>query len=149
MITIDKVIEHARNRAYMSGIERDQNRIKSTSEVFTPTPLVQKLLDNCIDPSHITDDFLDPSCGDGQILSEILIRKLEAGMSFESALSTTYGVDLMPDNVDMCRDRLLCGQEHLRHVVEKNIVCHNALTYNYTFGEPETFGPNDIFEVVE
>ena len=77
----------------------------------------------------------------------MLIRKLENGIDFETALGTIYGVDLMPDNVDLCRERLLCGQEHLRHIVEKNIVCHDALTYNYTFGEPETFG-NGLFEVL-
>lgn len=133
MITIDQVIEHARNRAYMSGIERDQNRIKATSEVFTPTPLVQEMLDRYILPKHIAEDFLDPSCGDGQILSEILIRKLESGMTFETALSTIYGVDLMQDNVKLCQDRLLCGQEQLRHIVEQNIVCADALRYHYRF----------------
>jgi hypothetical protein len=52
----------------------------------------------------------------------------------------------MQDNVDLCRERLLCGREDLRHIVEKNIVCHDALTYNYTFGEQETFG-NNLFTV--
>jgi len=28
---------------------------------------------------------------------------------------------------------LLCGQKHLQHVVEKNIVCHDALSYDYSF----------------
>ncbi len=138
MITVDEVIKHSRDREYMSGIERDISRIKATSEVFTPTPLVQHMLDTYIDPATIKDDFLDPSCGDGQILSEILIRKMQAGMSFEQALSTVYGVDLMQDNVDLCRERLLCGQEHLRHIVEKNIQCKNALTYGYNF---EPMGP--------
>lgn len=133
MITIEQVIKHSRNREYMSGVERDQARVKATSEVFTPTPLVQKLLDEYVDGNDIQDDFLDPSCGDGQILSEILIRKVEAGMTFEQALSTIYGVDLMPDNVELCRNRLLCEQEHLRHIVEKNIVCADALTYHYRF----------------
>ena len=43
--------------------------------------------------------FIDNSCGDGQFLSEVLIRKLESGIDFEQALKTIYGVDLMPDNV--------------------------------------------------
>ena len=63
----------------------------------------------------------------------MLIRKIENGSTFEEALSTTYGVDLMQDNVDLCRERLLCGQEHLRHIVEKNIVCADALKYHYRF----------------
>ena len=37
--------KHIRARAYMSGVERDQIRIKSTNEVFTPTELVQETLD--------------------------------------------------------------------------------------------------------
>ena len=129
-------------------LKRTQARIKATGEVFTPTDLVQTVLDE-LPQEMFTDStktFLDNSCGDGQFLSEVLIRKIENGISFEEALSTIYGVDLMQDNVDLCRERLLCGQEHLRHIVEKNIVCHNALTYNYTFGEPETFG-NGLFSV--
>jgi hypothetical protein len=39
----------------------------------------------------------------------------------------------MPDNVKLCQDRLLCGQEHLRHIVEQNIVCADALRYHYRF----------------
>ena len=142
--SLTDIIEHTRNRAYMSGIDRDQLRIKATSEVFTPTPLVQELLDT-IDQTLFTDPlktFLDPSCGDGQFLSEILIRKIENGSTFEQALGSIYGVDLMKDNVELCRERLLCGQEHLRHIVEKNIVCANSLEYNYMFGEPEVFGNN-------
>jgi len=146
--TVSNVIEHARNRTYMSGIERDKVRVKATGEVFTPTDLVRQVLESL--PLEIFTDpsktFLDNSCGDGQFLSEVLIRKLENGIDFETALSTIYGVDLMPDNVKLCQDRLLCGQEHLRHIVEKNIACADALTYNYCFGKPETFG-NGLFEV--
>jgi len=119
----------------MAGISRDKSRVKATSEVFTPTSLVQEIL-NRIPITQFTDPektFLDNSCGDGQFLSEVLIKKMENGSTFEQALSTIYGVDLMPDNVQLCRDRLLCGQEHLRHIVEKNIVCHDALAYDYSF----------------
>lgn len=146
---LDKIIDHCRNRSYMSGIERDSNRVKATQEVFTPTDLVRSILDEFpvemfSDPSKT---FLDNSCGDGQFLSEVLIRKVEAGIDFESALSTIYGVDLMQDNVDLCRERLLCGREDLRHIVESNIVCSDALEYKNTFGEQETFG-NGLFEVL-
>lgn len=142
-------ISHLRDRPYMSGIERDQTRIKATAEVFTPTPLVQEILDK-LDQELFTDrnkTFLDPTCGDGQFLSEVLIRKLENGIEFEQALSTIYGVDLMQDNVELCRERLLCGEEQFRHIVEKNIVCADGLTYNYCFGDPETFGPNGLFTI--
>jgi hypothetical protein len=146
MITLDQVISYSRNRDYMSGIERDKTRIKSTSEVFTPTNLATDLVNKFINEETIHDNFLDPSCGDGQILSEILIRKMQSGMTHEEALQTIYGVDIMQDNINECRARLLCGQEHLQHIVGKNIVCADALTYNYTFGDPETFG-NGLFEI--
>jgi len=128
-------IAHMRDRKYMSGIEREKTRVKATGEVFTPTPLVQEILDK-LDPSLFEDPiktFLDPSCGDGQFLSEVLIRKLEAGIDFETALSTIYGVDLMPDNVRLCQERLLCTREDLRPLVERNIVCADALEYHYRF----------------
>lgn len=130
----------------MSGIERDKLRTKATGEIFTPTPLVQEMLDQL--PKKLFKDptktFCDPSCGDGQFLSEVLIRKLENGIDFETALSTIYGVDLMPDNVDLCRERLLCGRIDLEHIVKKNIVCKNSLEYNFLFGEPEVWG-NGLF----
>jgi len=123
----------------MSGVERDKIRVRQTAEVFTPTPLVQEILDQL--PTEVFTDpsktFLDNSCGDGQFLSEVLIRKVENGIPFEQALATIYGVDLMPDNVKLCQDRLLCGREDLRHVVEKNIVCCDALVYDYKFNAAE------------
>ena len=135
---LDNVISHIRNRPYMSGIERDKLRVKETEEIFTPTVLVQECLDlletihtDCFKDS--TKSFMDNSCGDGQFLSEVLIRKIENGIDFESALSTIYGVDLLEDNVKLCQDRLLCGREDLRPIVEQNIVCADALRYHYRF----------------
>ena len=58
---------------------------------------------------------------------------MERGSTFEQALSTIYGVDLMQDNVEECKKRLLCGREDLRHIVENNIVCADALRYHYRF----------------
>ena len=133
--TLSEVIDHIRNRTYMGGVERDQLRIKATGEVFTPTLLVQEMLDQL--PNEVFTDptktFLDPSCGDGQFLGEVLIRKMENGSTFEQALSTVYGVDLMIDNVDLCRERLLCGREDLRHIVEQNIYQADGLKFSYDF----------------
>ena len=133
---MNKLITHLRDREYMGGIDRDKLRVKQTNEVFTPTKLVQKCLDDLPDQTVFSDQtktFIDPSCGDGQFLSEVLIRKLENGIDFEQALSTIYGVDLMLDNVELCRERLLCGRNDLKHIVEQNIVCADALTYHYRF----------------
>ena len=133
--TLSEVIDHIRNRTYMGGVERDQLRVKATGEVFTPTELVREMLEQI--PIRQFQDhtktFLDPSCGDGQFLGEVLIRKMENGSTFEQALSTVYGVDLMIDNVDLCRERLLCGREDLRHVVEQNIYQADGLKFSYDF----------------
>jgi hypothetical protein len=146
MISIQDYIEHARNRGYMTGVERDRQRIKATGEVFTPTELVQEIIAELesTNPELFTDTnktFIDNSCGDGQILSEVVIRKIECGSTLEQALSTTYGVDLMPDNVDACRARLAGPNppKSILDIVNKNIVCANALTYDYSFGEKTGF----------
>jgi hypothetical protein len=136
----------------MSGIERDNLRIKQTAEVFTPTFLVQEMLDKLEEEnptlfSDPTKTFLDNSCGDGQFLSEVVIRKMErSGCSLEQALSTTYGVEFMEDNVNECRMRL-AGPDptpEILEIVTKNIVHHDALTYDYTFGEEEQDGTINI-----
>jgi len=139
---LSNYIEHARNRDYMSGIDRNKLRVKQTAEVFTPTQLVQEMLEKLEDedPTIFTDStktFLDNSCGDGQFLSEIIIRKIERGSTFIEAISTTYGVEFMEDNVIECRARLAGPNptQEVLDIVENNIVHHNALTYHYEFGK--------------
>ena len=142
---MNNYIDHTRNREYMSGVERDKLRIKQTAEVFTPTPLVQEMLDKLeeSDPTLFSDPtktFIDNSCGDGQFLSEVVIRKIErSGCSLEQALKITYGVELMEDNVYECRRRLSGPNptQEITEIVNKNIVCHDALTYNYSFEQHE------------
>ena len=134
---LSEVIDHIRNRAYMGGVERAQLRVKATGEVFTPTPLVQEILDK-VPLDQFTDTsrtFLDNSCGDGQFLGEVLIRKMENGSTFEQALSKVYGVDLMIDNVDLCRERLLCGSKDPKHIaiIEQNIYQADGLKFSYKF----------------
>lgn len=138
-------ITYTRNREYMSGVDRDKLRIKQTAEVFTPFKLVQEMIEKLEeeDPTLFSDEtktFLDNSCGDGQFLSEVIIKKMErSGCSLEQALSTTYGVDFMEDNIIECRKRLAGPEptEKILQIVEKNIVHHDALTYDYSFGENE------------
>lgn len=161
-MTTEKIINHLRNRDYMSGVEREKSRVKSTGEVFTPTALVQEILDK-LPPEQFSDPnktFLDPTCGDGQFLSEVVIRKVENGATYEQALATTYGVDLMEDNCLECIRRLygafnppeikvLKGEDipkdhrsdGLVALFEVNgticnIVCADGLKYNYNFGKP-------------
>jgi hypothetical protein len=140
---MNKYVTYVRDRIYMSGVERDKHRVKQTAEVFTPTPLVQEMLDKLEeqDPTLFSDPtktFLDNSCGDGQFLSEVVIRKMEkSGCSLEEALSTTYGVEFMEDNVNECKKRLAGPEptDEIWEILNKNIVYHDALTYDYSFGE--------------
>jgi len=128
-------ISHIRNYSFMEGVERNRKRVEQTGEIFTPTKNVQDMLER-LEPIVFSDPsktILEPSCGDGQFLGEVLIRRLENGIDFETALSTIYGVDLMQDNVELCKDRLLCGREDLRHIAEQNIVCADGLRYHYRF----------------
>ena len=141
LTSITNYIYHAREHAYMSGIERDKLRVKYSAEVFTPTPLVQEMLDKLEEnnPEIFSDPnktFLDNSCGDGQFLSEVVIRKMErSGCTLEQALRTTYGVELMEDNVKLCKQRLGGANptQEILDILDKNIVCHDALTYHYRF----------------
>jgi hypothetical protein len=134
----------------MGGIQRDKLRVKQTAEVFTPTQLVQEMLDKLEenDTTLFSDPqktFLDPSSGDGQFLSEVVIRKMErSGCTLEQALSTTYGVELMEDNVQLCKERLAGPNPtpEILDILDKNIVCADALTYHYRFDRT----PSDITE---
>lgn len=159
---IEQVIKQLRDREYMSGVDRDRARVKSTGEVFTPTKLVNEILEK-LPPEEFKKPertFLDPSCGDGQFLSEVVIRKIQGGSTYEQALDTTFGVDLMRDNCIACIRRLYgvggepeikilegddiprewrsVGLEAVFEVNGKicNIVCADGLTYDYSFGQP-------------
>ncbi len=122
---------------------RSKERAKKHGEVFTPMELVEKMLDRLpldmwADPSKT---FCDPACGNGNLLVGVLQRKLKAKHTRRQALSTVYGVDIMPDNVEECRERLLKAAKatHMpaaRAIVERNIVCHDSLTYGWDF-EPK------------
>jgi light-regulated signal transduction histidine kinase (bacteriophytochrome) len=141
MENLTNYINHSRNFGYMSGIERDRLRQKETAEVFTPTDYVQQILDEEEQNSanmfkDWTNTYMDNSCGDGQFLSEVVIRKMErSGCTLEQALSTTYGVELMEDNVKLCKERLAGPNptQEILDILDRNIVCADALKYHYRF----------------
>ena len=105
---LEDIKNRIRTHSYMSQIERDKQRIQSTAEHFTPTELVRDMIGSLPEElfSDPTKTFIDPACGDGQFLGEILIKKLEHGIDLNIALDTIYGVDIMRDNVDLCKRRL-------------------------------------------
>ena len=119
-------------------IQRSKDRIRQNGEVFTPPQLVQEILAK-LPPELFSDPtktFIDPACGDGNFLVEVVKLKLKNGSTPTQALSTTYGVDIMTDNVERCRARLLelCVEdESLSKILATNIVVHDALTYDYEF----------------
>ena len=44
MIKLKDVIDQARNYEYMKSVEREKERVKKTSEIFTPTAVVIKMM---------------------------------------------------------------------------------------------------------
>ena len=131
-MTLEEIYDHLFKRDYWSMAERDQNRIKKHSEFFTPKSLVDEMLDKLEEAEYtvFSDSkrtFLDPACGDGNFLANVLYRKIESGIDIETALGTIYGVDIKEDNVEICRQRLSLGNESLYHICEYNIRCADFL----------------------
>lgn len=153
----------------MSGQVKSRERVQEYGEVFTNEREVNAMLDMVRQETERIDSrFLEPACGDGNFLSEVLRRKLAVVENRYSkspqeymrytfvAVSSIYGVDIMSDNVAECRKRLLCiveaaardaigrrvEQEFLdavRFVLEKNILCGDALTMVQDDGSPIIF----------
>lgn len=101
-------------------IIKSKERVAAHGEVFTSKREVNDMLDLVKDETERIDSrFLEPACGTGNFLVEVLKRKLEIvhenysknQYEFEKyaivALSSIYGVDILADNVQTCRDRLL------------------------------------------
>jgi hypothetical protein len=129
-------IDYLRNFGYMQGVDRS-NRVKSTQEIFTPIAACEYYCTTLSDYSNaftdVTEKIVDNCSGDGEWLGACLIKRLENGFSLEESLLTLLGSDLQEDNINLCRRRLLCGREDLRHIVEQTIVCADALRYHYRF----------------
>jgi hypothetical protein len=141
-----------------------KQRVADHGEVLTGKREVNAMLD-LVKPEteRIDSRFLEPACGTGNFLSEILERKLrvvearygKSQLDFERyailALSSIYGIDILEDNVQHCRHRLFgifdlsylrlfknktndnC-REAVRYILERNIIWGDALTLK-TVGE--------------
>ena len=106
-----RIREETNKHGYMSGVDRKSERIKKTAEVFTPTDLVIEMLQEILknDSSALAPGktVIDPSCGDGQFLVPVKLYKMwHHQMNEEDALKDIYGVDIMRDNVELCKKRL-------------------------------------------
>lgn len=130
---IEEYINHLDN---FIEYERTKERRRLTDEDFTPGDIINNVfLDEYPDEVWANKEigFIDNNCGVGNILAEIAKRRLKAGLTLEETLLTLYGVEYESDNHILCINRLLCGREDLRHIVEQNIVCADALRYHYRF----------------
>ncbi len=135
-----------------------KQRVADHGEVFTSEREVNAMLDLVKQETERIDSrFLEPACGDGNFLAEILRRKLsvvkrkykKSPIDYEKnavlAASSIYGVDILQDNVEACRTRLfeiwdveytaVCKKEvnqdcrdAVKFILSRNIVCGNALT---------------------
>ena len=96
---------------------KSRQRVADHGEVFTNPREVNAMLDLVRDESFRLDSrFLEPACGDGNFLIEILRRKLsllqdiksQTDWEFQSliAVGSCYGIDILPDNVEGCRKKL-------------------------------------------
>ena len=137
---------------------KSKQRVRDHGEVFTAEREVKAMCDLVKDETERIDSrFLEPACGDGNFLAEILTRKLtvvrkkygKSHLDYEKnavlAASSIYGVDILLDNVLACRERMFgiwdqeytavckrdCNdetREAVRFILSRNIVCGNALT---------------------
>ena len=92
----------------MEGVERTVDRVRATGEVFTPNALVLEILRGIpLDEFRPGANVLDPACGDGQFLVAAKhVKMLFFGMTESAALAEIFGIDIMRDNVELCRRRL-------------------------------------------
>ena len=144
---------------------RSKQRVADHGEVFTPAWMVEAMLDLVKgETERIDSRFLEPACGNGNFLVQILRRKLAAvelkyGQSeFERrhyallGLMCIYGIELLPDNIAECRANLLeIFAEYLNlapsddlyraalYVLSQNVVHGDALTMRAWDGSPITF----------
>ena len=142
---------------------KSKERVRERGEVFTAAREVNAMLDLVKDETENIDaTFLEPACGTGNFLDEVLRRKLavckkrygKSAADYEKmsflACTTLYGVDIMADNVERCRERLFETWEDsfgrantpgsprsdfhdrvsaaVKKVFEKNILLGNALS---------------------
>lgn len=148
---------------------KSKQRVADHGEVYTAEREVNAMLDLVKqETERIDSTFLEPACGNGNFLAEILTRKLTVvtgkykrfigdwEKNSVLAVMSIYGVDILQDNVEECRERLfrlwdeqytfVCKKEcnedcrkTIRYVLERNILCGDALTLLQNDGRPIIF----------
>lgn len=136
------------------SLVKSKKRVADHGEVFTPPWMVDAMLDLVKgETERIDSRFLEPACGSGNFLVQILRRKLAAvelkyGKSeFEKrhfalfGVMCIYGVELLPDNIAECRANLLEIYAEYLGLVESDPLCQAAsfvLTQNLIHGDALT-----------
>ena len=115
-----------------SSIDRSDERIKETQEVFTPMNLVESMV-NDIELDLLQDPestFIDNSAGCGNFLIALKKKLLEYHTEEHILNHMLYAVEMMEDN-----HKELCANLGV-DTTHPHYVCADALTYDYSFGEP-------------
>lgn len=93
---------------------KSKERIKKYGEVFTPVWVVKKMLDCLLEenPDAFLPDktFLEPTCGEGVFILEILKRKFEyckTKKDYITAIDSIYGFEIQADNVEICINNVI------------------------------------------
>ena len=135
-------------------IIKSKERVRKFAEVFTPDWLVRKMVDLLPDEAfEAGKTVLEPACGEGAFLADILHRKLSRVKpgSEEAflALASLYGVEIQADNVAACRRRLLdifrpwaldvADERKAAWILGWNIVCGDFLKGTDMDGWPIAF----------
>jgi type I restriction-modification system DNA methylase subunit len=149
----EQIAELTNQHGYMSGVDREPDRVKATGEVYTPTELViemmQKMLETDPDIFAPGKTILDPACGDGQLLVPVKwFKVLNYDISEQQALNDIYGVDIMRDNVDLCKKRLGGGNIIMANTLEPYTKLDEQTDTEYQLAI-EWFGTDNIMTFFE
>lgn len=150
-VSLDEVINWVRGPEFDITLKRTKQSRTLKQEFFTPTDYIEdklKLLDSKIftDP---TIPILDNMMGSSQILSEVLIKRMQNGLTYEDSIQTIFGLDISFDNVTVSRRRMSIGKKQYQHICEKNFQKGNALKIeSFTRWKKVKFGL-DLFEFID
>jgi hypothetical protein len=124
--------KNSHNITVGSAIERSNERIDETGEVFTPLELCRKMVSEIPEEVLINPEstFLDNSAGNGNFLIALKEELLKYHDQEHILNHMIYAVELMEDNHKELCERLGVSVDHPHYV------CADALAYDYTFGEP-------------